>query len=79
MCLPGRKLLIVGGMDLGDEKDAIYMYNTTTNSWEVVGHMATPRHQCLVAVLPHSELMIVGGRTSKGTTYSVEIATVNNI
>ena len=73
------QLLIVGGMDLGDEKDAIHMYNTTTNSWEVVGHMATPRHQCLVAVLPRSELMIVGGRTPEGTTYSVEIATINNI
>ena len=77
--LEGQLLLVGGKNSDGYEIDAIHMYNTATNSWEVVGHMATPRHQCLVAVLPRSELMIVGGRTPEGTTYSVEIATINNI
>ena len=77
--LAGRLLTVGGRGSQGEKTDAIHMYNTTTNSWEVVGHMAISRVQCLVAVLPHSELMIVGGRTPEGTTYSVEIATINNI
>ena len=71
------KLLAVGGKDSDDKQTtAIHMYNTTTNSWEVISHMATPRHQCLVAVLPHNELMVVGGYTPGGVTDSVEIATI---
>ena len=38
--------------------------------------MTTPRHHCLVAVLPHNELMIVGGWTPDGETDTVEIATI---
>ena len=74
--LHGR-LLAVGGCDSdGKETTAIHMYNTTTNSWEVISHMTTPRHQCLVVVLPHTELMVVGGRTAGGETDSVEIASI---
>ena len=37
--------------------------------------MATPRHQSLVAVLPHNELMVVGGCTlANDGDDSVEIA-----
>ena len=35
--------------------------------------MTNPRSQCLVAVLPHDKLMVVGGHASND---SVEIATV---
>ena len=76
--LHGR-LLAVGGCDSEDkETTAIHMYNTATNSWEVISHMVTPRHQCLVAVLPHNELMVVGSYTPGpgGVTDSVEIATI---
>ena len=72
------QLLAVGGMD-SDLKAtaAIHTYNTTTNSWEVVSHMTTPRLQCLSAVLPHNELMVVGGITRNGKrTDSVEIAII---
>ena len=70
------QLLAVGGK-VSDDKEttAIHMYNTTTNSWEVISHMATPRYRCLVAVLPHDKLMIVGGRTFDSMSDSVEIAT----
>ena len=71
------KLLAVGGRD--SERiatTAVHMYNTTTNSWEVISHMATPRYGCLVAVLPHNELMVVGGKTPDGKTDSVEFATI---
>ena len=59
-----------------ESKTAIHAYNTTTNTWEVISHMATPRHQSLVAVLPHNEIMVVGGDTlAGGGDDSVEIAT----
>ena len=71
------QLLAVGGCDSDDKKTtAIHAYNTTTNSWEVINHMSTPRYRCLVAVLPHNELMVVGGGTSGGITNSVEIASI---
>ena len=68
--LHGR-LLAVGGKDSDDKvTTAIHMFNTTTNSWEVISHIATPRYRCLVAVLPHNELMVVGGGDS------IEIASI---
>ena len=71
------QLLAVGGCDSDDKATTdIHMYNTTTNYWEVISHMATPRHQCLVVVLPHNELMVVGGYDSTHGIDSVEIATI---
>ena len=71
------QLLVVGGRDSDDkETTAIHKYNTTTNSWEVISHMTTPRYRCLVAVLPHNELMVVGGRRPDSSwtgTDSVEV------
>ena len=56
------QLLAVGGDNSNDKTTtAIHTYHPTTNSWEVIGHMNTPRSQCLVAVLPYNELMVVGG------------------
>ena len=77
--LHGR-LLAVGGMDSDDKRTtAIHAYNKTTNSLEIVSHMATPRSSCLLAVFPHNELMAVGGFTALNTTTdSVEIATSLN-
>ena len=72
-----ERLLAVGGEDSkGQDTTAIHMYNTTTNSWEVIGQMTTPRRQCLVVVLPHDQLMVVGGRTAGDETNSVEIASI---
>jgi len=76
--LHGR-LLAVGGSDSDiNDTAAIHAYNTTTNSWEIISHMATPRSQCLVAVFPHNELMVVGSYAPAygGNTDSVEIATI---
>ena len=72
------QLLAIGGED-SDKRptNAVHLYNTTTNSWEVVSHMATPRCQCSVAVLPNNELVVVGGHTADGQlSDSVEIATI---
>ena len=40
--------------------------------------MGTPRLDCIAAVLPNNQLMVVGGYTSEGstTTDSVEFASV---
>ena len=71
------RLLAIGGED-SDKKPttAIHMYNPTTDSWEVISHMGTPREDCIVAVLPNNQLMVVGGYTSSGETDSVEFAYV---
>ena len=69
------ELLAVGGVEPDNKKATtiIHTYNTATNSWEIISHMTNPRSQCLVAVLPHDKLMVVGGHASND---SVEIATV---
>ena len=75
--LHGRLLIVGGYISDNEESNAVHMYNTTTNSWEVISHMATPRHQSLVAVLPHNQLMVVGGSTlADGGDDSVEIANI---
>ena len=57
------QLIAVGGMDPhGQHTTDIHRYSPSTNSWEVISHMATPRSLCLAAVLPDNQLMVVGGR-----------------
>ena len=70
------QLLAVGGTELGEGTTAIYMYNPTTNSWEIISHMTTARYHCFTAVLPDNRLMVAGGVTKHGYTDSVELATV---
>ena len=75
--LHGR-LLAIGGKDSkGKPTTAVHMYQPTTNSWEVISHMTTLRNQCLSAVLPDNQLMVVGGKTT-GNKWcdSVEFGTV---
>jgi hypothetical protein len=73
--LHGR-LLAIGEKDSDDKPiTAVHMYDPSTNSWEVVSHMATPRRRCYAAVLPDNQLMVVGGNTGSDNTDSVEIAT----
>ena len=74
--LHGR-LLVVGGQDShAIPSSALHMYDPSTNSWQVVSHMATPRYSCYAAVLPDNQLMVVGGGTVSGDIDTVEIATV---
>ena len=48
------KLLAFGGYDRdsGNSSTAVYMYNSTTNSWDVISHMTSGRCACFTAVLP---------------------------
>jgi N-acetylneuraminic acid mutarotase len=70
------QLLAIGGKH-SDNKPItnIHMYDLSTNSWEVISHMTTPRTKCYTAVLPDNQLIVVGGYTGSGSSDSVEIAT----
>ena len=78
------QLLAICGLD-SDKKSttAIHMYNPTTDSWKVISQMGTPRYQCIAAVLPNNQLMVVGGYTGKRDvntgTNSVEFATIEYV
>ena len=58
----GGQLLAIGGCDEhGKNTSAIVGYDPTTDSWQDMGHMATPRSLTLVAVLPSNQLIAAGG------------------
>ena len=76
------QLLLIGG-EGSDEKPttAVHMYNPTTDSWEVISHMGTPRLQCIAAVLPNNQLIVAGGQIDKDHLYGTvtdltELATI---
>ena len=73
----GRLLAVGGMMESAEDTTAVYMYNSTTNSWEIISRMTTGRRRCFTAVLPDNRLMVVGGFIDlSSTTDSVELATV---
>ena len=58
----GEVLLAIGGASAaGENTSAIAAYNRTSDSWEDIGHMTTPRSRPLVALLPSNELIVAGG------------------
>ena len=72
------RLLAIGGKNLGKSTTAVYMYDSTTNSWEIISHMTTGRCDCFTAVLPENRLMVVGGYAGddfRTLTDMVELAT----
>ena len=73
------QLVAVGGYDSDShykDTNSIYAYDTETSCWEVISQMPTPRHWCLVAVLPGNKLMVVGGKTDDRFTDKVEIGRI---
>jgi N-acetylneuraminic acid mutarotase len=73
----GRLLAVGGLMESGKVTTAVYMYNFTANSWEIISYMTTGRRLCFTAVIPDNQLMIVGGFIGKGAIWvsnSVELA-----
>ena len=74
------ELVAVGGRDVrGKTTSAVYKYNPTTDSWQLISNMPTARHQCLVAVLPTNEMIVVGGCTDEfgiDKINKIEIATI---
>ena len=73
-----EQLVAVGGSHHLISTNNIYLYDTETKSWEVISHMPTSRHKCLVTVLPGNKLMVVGGETNIRVKDTVEIATLLN-
>ena len=58
----GEVLLAIGGESAaGEDTSAIAAYNPTSDSWEDIEHMTTPRSRPLVARLPSNELIVAGG------------------
>ena len=73
------QLLAIGGANSQNKSiTAVHMYYPSTDSWEVISHMATPRRYCFTAVLPNNQLMVVGGIHYSRELNSVELATVEN-
>ena len=69
----GGQLLAIGGEDKHRKNtSAIAAYDPTSDSWQDMGHMTTPRSMTLVAVLPSNQLIVVGG---VGGATNVEIGT----
>ena len=59
------QLLSVGGKDSNNKPTtAVHVYQPTTNSWEVISHMTTPRSDCFAVILPNNQLMVAGGWTT---------------
>ena len=71
------QLLAIGGLDLGKHSTAIYMYDSTTNSWEIICHMTCGRSRCFSAVLPDNRLIVMGGETNNGRTDTVEFTALS--
>ena len=58
----GGQLLAIGGRDEHSKNtSAVAAYDPTSDSWQDMGHMATPRWHSLVAVLPSNQLIVAGG------------------
>ena len=70
----GGHLLAIGGDDdsLNSTTD-VYRYDSHTDSWHVISQMKNKRSLCLAVTLRENQLIIVGGRTGRGYTDSVEI------
>ena len=73
------ELLAVGGEDEQQKAtSALYKYEPTSNSWHHISNMLTARHDCLVAILPTSEMMVVGGSTfSRGLMDKCETVAIH--
>ncbi|QSQ23238.1 kelch-like protein [Pyxidicoccus parkwayensis] len=66
--LPGGKVLAVGGSGATAEE-----YDPATNTWTLVGSMATPREGLTATALPNGKVLVTGGRPSP--TSSATLAT----
>ena len=72
------QLLAIGGMTgrfSERPSKTVYIYKTTTNSWEVISEMIEARYNCIAVILPTNKVMVVGGfRDSRSIIDTVEFA-----
>ena len=73
-----RAVVAVGGVDTeGKTTSAVYKYNPTTYSWDIISNMPTARYLSFVALLPTNDVMVACGRISLiNITDKVEIADI---
>ena len=81
----GDYVVAVGGSDgYSNLTGLLHSYDPDTDSWSIVGEMATPRYDSQVAVLDGKDLVVVGGYEKKqGSKFTsrcrvTEIVTFNN-
>ena len=70
-------VLAIGGYDNESKYNtttAIHVYQPSTNNWEKVGDLPSPRSACSSTLLPSGEILVAGGRDSKGCTSRVDAA-----
>ena len=71
------RLVVFGGLDSNNQaSNDVTVYNSSTKSFESCGLSLCARYCCIAAPLPHSRVMLVGGYTDRGTTNTVEIASI---
>ena len=73
------ELLAVGGWDERQDEatSAVYKYELASDSWRLINNMPTCRYHCLVAVLPTSEMMVVGGLVLRGLLMSGNVSCID--
>ena len=75
VAVDGELLAVGGRTEQRKITSAVYKYNPTTNLWDLINNMPIARFDCLVAVLPTKELIVVGGQVQGwlGTSRSSEV------
>ncbi len=72
--LDGQLVSVGGQNSRGLPDSGIYGYQPETNSWEVIGHIGTPRYHCLAVEASSGRLLVVGGLLKGGYgTEQVEV------
>ena len=54
-------LVAVGGKTFDLYSDAVYRYDSNSDSWNVIGRLRNRRSLCLAAIVPGNRLVVVGG------------------
>ena len=72
----GHLLAIGGDDDSRNPTTDVYRYDSHIHSWHVISKMKNKRLRCFAVTLSEDRLIVVGGRTRRGDTDSVEILEV---
>ena len=72
----GGHLIAVGGKHhLHNPTADVHLYNHRTDSWQLISKMKNKQYQSLSAVIPHNQLLVLGGLNIESSS-SVEIGSL---
>jgi len=75
--LPDGRVLVAGGLDPLDENFTILataeVFNPATNTWQTVAALPAPRQYHRATLLPHGEVLLIGGENRSGLLTSAEL------